>query len=325
MEEKLKKIPKEIFHTPMKGLPIYLVMVSYQREEKALSVIENYLTSIKPCKELNFIVVENSETPRLSNFFNFHEHEDIIYHYFENKNKAAAVNFAIGNLIPEEEALIIHVDNDIRFASDFLLKYYQAALAKGRNFFFGGSVSVNIPKSFDPDLLPFIQGSARGKSDLEFIKMKRLMFLGCSYAFFKAQWKTVDGLDERFSPGSKYGLAADESVFQKRLVHAGYSPVFVERNCVEHFPVFESYDKNIVLKRQKNNGFTHGFQDLISTKFLLLKYFKKLFFLIRGTMIIFPKREKRFLFKMKTAYTKGYIKAFLLYIKTQDKKDFLEF
>lgn len=307
------------------NFPVYLLMVSYGKPFYGLSVIRDFLKAKKPDTKTRFIVIENSEKPDLNKMFAFSEHPDLLYYHFENKNKAAAINFAVKDLIDEEEAIIIAIDNDIKFDIDYLIKYYKAALAKGNQFYFGTSFFVNFPNDVAKNLVPFLQGSARGKPDAEFKKMKNLMFLGFSYAFFKEQWKAVGGLDERFSPGSQYGLAAEESVFQKKLKHAGYIPFLIENNAVEHLPVPESYEENWVLKRQENNGFTHGFQDLISTNFLQFTYPKKLFFFIQRTITLFPKRENKLAGKMNAAYIKGYFKAFLLFLNIKNKKSFLKF
>lgn len=309
----------------MNHLPLYLLMVSYQREERALAVIENYINCNKPHSKVIFLVVENSEVPRLGEFFNFNEHQDILCHYFNNKNKAAAVNFAVENLIPEEEVLIVHVDNDVRFDPDFLLKYYEAAIFNGSKFFFGGSFKVEIPATLDPNLLPYVQGSAKGKSDIGFQKMQSLIFLGCSYSFFKSQWKTVNGLDERFSPGSKYNLGAEESVFQKKLKHAGYKPFFIKKNTIEHKPLPSVYSLENILKRQENNGYTHGFQDLIEDKDKFKKkYIGRLLYLIKKSAVLCYK-GKVLHFKMKFSYAKGYFKAFPLFLRIPNRKSFLDF
>lgn len=305
--------------------PLYLLMVSYERPVCAISVIEDYLEAKKPDAITKFIVVENSNNPSLKMNFEFSKHPDLLYYHFANKNKAAAINFAIKKLISEKEAFIIAVDNDIRFGPNFLCNFYNLGLRKGQKNYFGSSFSVQLPKDIDRNLIPFVQGSAKGKTDAEFRKMRSLMFLGFSYAFFKSQWKAVRGLDERFSPGSKYGLAAEESVFQKKLMYAGYTPCLIEKNSVEHHPLSENYNENNVMKRQENNGFTHGFQDIIGTKFLQFVYTKKLFFFIRRTITIYSKGENKLLFRMTAAYTRGYFKAFLLFLIIKDRKNFLEF
>src|SRR5690606_27869404 len=125
--------------------------------------------------------------------------------------------FCFKNRIPEEEALVILIDNDILFKKDFILNYYNAAIDKGNKYYFGGALEVEVPNNIEELLIPYLSISATGKSDNAFIKQKNPMFLGCNYCVFKTQWKYVNGLDERFSAGSKYGLGADESIFQKKL------------------------------------------------------------------------------------------------------------
>lgn len=305
------------------NFPLYLLMISYGRQSYALSVIRDFLNAQKPPSKTRFIVVENSKNPNLNKKILFSEFPDIVYCHFQDKNKAAAINFAIKELIEEEEAVIIAIDNDIRFNVDYLLKYYNAALKKGRRFYFGSSFHVKYPFEFDQRLIPFLSGSAIGQPDEQFLKMERLMFLGFSYAFFKSQWKRVGGLDERFSPGSRFNLAAEESIFQKKLINAGFVPFFVKKNSVQHRTMKELYLEKNVAARQKNNGYTHGFQDLVSSSNVLkLDCLKKLAYLIWKSVVIFLE-DDRIAFRMKSAYTKGYFNAFLLYLRIKDKSHFL--
>jgi hypothetical protein len=306
-------------------LPLYLLMVTYGKPLYALYVIENFLEARKPETKTKFIVVENSLEPELENVFNFSKHPDIIYYHFQSRNKARAINFAIREYVREEDALILAIDNDIKFKKEYLIKYYRAALEYGKKYYFGTSFIVKIPEHVDKNLKPFLQGSAKGKSDASFRKMKNLMFMGFSYGFFKSQWEVVGGLDERFSPGSLHGLAAEESVFQKKLRHAGFLPTLVERNSVEHIPGPEAYKETCVKKRQANNGFTHGFQDIIASSWGDFTYTKKLFFFLRKTLITYFNNENRLLHKMTAAYTKGYCKAIFLFLKIKNKKSFLRF
>lgn len=305
--------------------PVYLLMVSYKRKDSAINIINQYRNALKPSSKTKMLVIENNEEPLLPNFFQFFQYSDISYFHFKNKNKACAVNYAIDNLIKEKEALIIHIDNDIKFSKDFLIRYYNAALQKGTSFYFGGSFLVNYPKN-ESRLLPYLNRSAVGKKDEEFLKMRRLMFLGFSYSFFKSQWEVVNGLDERFSPGSEHNLAAEESIFQKKLKYAGFKPFFVVKNVVEHCPAPEVYKFKNILLRQENNGFTHGFQNLINTgNRLKIKYLKNLLYHVKGCVIFKFKNDSNIKWEVKYAYTKGYMKALILYFKIDNKKSYLDF
>ncbi len=304
-------------------LPVYLLMISFGKVDAPIDVLNDYLAAEKPVTKTKFIVVDNSEVPLLGKQFKFSDHPDIIYHHFRNRNKAAAINFAVKKLIKEEEALVICIDDDISFNVDYLWKYFQAAVKKGKGFYFGSSFFVNPPKDFDRNLVPYLSGSALGQPDAQFQKMNRLMFLGFSYCFFKSQWKKVDGLDERFSPGSKYDLAAEESIFQKKLKYAGFKPYFVKDNLIQHKPLPRLYSEKMVKFRQEQNGFTHGFQNLISSsKTFKIDYFRQLTGYI-WQCLLFLFTKDRLDRSMKFAYTKGFFKALLLFLRYDDNRNYL--
>lgn len=308
----------------MEFYPVYILVVSYGKSEYTRSVIDDFFQSKKPVTDTKLLIIENGPQPELKTIVKSKFYKEVVYHYLNTPIKAKAINFAIRNCIPEDEAFIICIDNDIRFKADFIIKYFEAALEHGNNYYFGSSFSVTLPE-IDPNLIPYLQGSQQGKTDREFEKMTKRMFLGFSYAFFKSQWRRVNGLDERFSPGSKYGLAAEESVFQKKLQHAGFKPSFVPNNEVEHRPLPNSYSLSAILDRQENNGYTHGFQDLIQNKSgLQIIYFKKLFYLLKRSTVLFFKTDK-ISHKVKVAYLIGYFKALPLFLKTSEKHDFLKF
>ncbi len=305
-------------------LPVYLLMVSYKRTKFALKIVEDYLTASKPNSKCKFLIIENTEEASLKPYLQTNV-DSIIYHHCSNKNKAAMVNFAVERLVKEKEALIIHIDNDIRFKKDFIIKYYNTAVFKGTSSYFGSSFVVNYPKEADP-LIPYLNASAVGKSDEHFLKMKKLMFLGFSYCFFKSQWERVSGLDERFSPGSKYNLAAEESIFQKKMMNVGYVPYFISNNQVEHKPEKHNYSLPAIFKRNENNGYTHGFQSLILSKqFLKTNYFKRLCFYWKLAISTYLSEGKSLNFKVKTAYAKGFFKAAILFVRIKDKSSYLNF
>lgn len=307
-----------------KTLPTYLLMISYGRPNHVLGIIENYKSSIKPESFSKFLIIENTPSQQLHLTQEFLIKNDIYYEYISNSNKASLINFCFKNRIPEEEALVILIDNDILFKKDFILNYYNEAIDKGNKYYFGGALEVKVPNDIEEPLIPYLSISALGKSDNAFIKQKNPMFLGCNYCVFKSQWKYVNGLDERFSAGSKNGLGADESVFQKKLKYVGFKPFFVKNNEVQHLIDTELYKKENVLKRFKNNGFTHGFQTLItSQKFLKADYLKRLFYLFKRVLLL--RFQGDYLdASFKYYYFLGFLKASYLYLKIGNKGSYLK-
>lgn len=301
-------------------LALYLVMVTYKREESAKRIILDFIKAKKPSKKTYFIVVDNFKESKLEEMLmdsGLLKH--IHYLKVDNPNKSAAINYAIKSCVTDENALIINIDNDIKFNNDFLIKYYNAAKRLGHNYYFGGSFYVNFPNTFNKTLIKYYQGSALGKPDEEFLKMKNLMFLGFNYAFFKSQWLKLNGLDERFGPGSKYNIGGEESVFQKKMKFFGFKPYFIEDNKVEHKPEASNYLKKNVLKRTRNNGLTHGYQMIVNSK-KLLKYD---YWIRIGGMtksIIFDVFNNKCLqLQFKKQYALGYLQAFIVYLKEENK------
>lgn len=307
-------------------LTLYLIMVTYGRESSALDIIKDYIQAIKPIDNTTFLVVDNYKN---SDLYNMLVSEDLIknitYLSFSNPNKSAGINYAIANYVSEKNALIINIDNDIKFKSDFLKKYYESALQMGDKYYFGGSFRVNLPDTFDKNLLKFYQGSALGKSDGEFLKMKRLMFLGFNFAFFKSQWEEVNGMDERFGPGSKFNLSGDESVFQKKMMYVGFKPFFIENNQVLHQPESANYLKENALKRNRNNGYTHGFQFIInSNKTFKYDYWRKILGMSKSILVdILCNKIHNIGFKLQ--YALGYFLAFFTYLRSPNKKSIYYF
>lgn len=299
-------------------------MVSHRNTFGALKVIDCFKTAEKPHDKCYFMAVENNPAKSLYKSFNFKQINDLKYVHFPHKNKSAALNFAIGSQI-KTESLIIFVDDDIEFEKDYILKYYNNAIAKGTKFYFGGSFNTVIPVTYKKELIPFLNASAQGKNDLQFLNMKNLMFLGFSFTVFYSQWSAVNGFDERFGPGSHYGMGGQESVFQKKLMVRDFIPYFVENNSVKHNPAYHTLSADRIALRQESNGKSHGFQGLIISKdSLKSEYFKKLIYFCRR-LINHCFQKDELTFRMKSSYTKGYFKALWIYFRANDKKSYLDF
>ena len=307
------------------GLPLYLLMVTYGREPSAIEIVKKYLSASKPLAATTFIVVDNYKASNLKALLMSEGLIDmVVYASFADSNKSAAANYAIATFVKEQEALIITIDNDISFDSDFLLNYYATAQKMGSHYYFGGSFKVNLPETIDNRLLPYFQGSAIGKSDAEYEKKEQPMFLGFNFSFFKSQWTYVDGFDERFGPGSETKLSGDESVFQKKMMYVGYVPLFVPDNTVLHKPEAHNYTKKYVLKRVRNNGYTHGFQVLVQdSKSMKSRFFKRVIYLTKRCFVLlfsgsFYKLQFRFY------YLLGHLAAFFLYLNIDNKQSFFK-
>ena len=299
----------------------YLICVSFNNREKGNCILQQFITS-ENAKESKLLFIENGSKKNYETYLrDYSDIPNVEIYFSESSNKAKSINYLIREFIKEKEALIICIDDDIEFPETFVSRYQEVAFAKGNSSFFGAGYSV--PDSLkNLTLLKYkklYQSSQFSKKDLVFQKSKSLIFLGFNYAFYKSQWLHVNGLDERFAPGSRYNLAAEESVFQKKLKYVGYEAYLVTNNKVVHLPEPESYNLESVKKRTKQNGFTHGFQFLInSTSVLKLDYFYKVSKMLKS-LLEYKIKKRDIDFVHKYYYTKGYLKAAIVYLRIKNK------
>lgn len=301
----------------------YLLCITHNNLAKGENIIKQFNNSENQ-KLAKLILVENGKRDYFNYYMSkYNNINELELCFFDLPNKSASLNFAINKLINEKEALIICIDDDIYFPSNFVLRYQKIAFKKGSNFYFGGSYTVpkKLMNLIDNRYKNMYQFSQLSKTDLAFQKSKSLMFLGFNFAFFKSQWTKVHGFDERFSPGSKYGIAAQESTFQKKLMYVGYSPFLVTNNQVIHYPEKGSYALKSAKNRTIQNGYTHGFFDLINDEGK--DYFLKLISNIKSLIINIIKNNKG-KYVQKIYYIFGYIKALRLYILIDNKKSIFE-
>jgi hypothetical protein len=306
----------------MHKLKTYLVCVTHNNPKKGLKIIEQFLNS--PNKEEGkLLLIENGSWSNFQNYkdrFGFYDVLEI--HFSDNPNKSASLNYLVGQVIKDKEAIIICIDDDVEFPEYFMKNYKTAASEQGNIYYFGGSLKATIPNDVDEKIWPYLSISATGKSDEAYSKQKDLMFLGANYAFFKSQWTFVKGFDERFSAGSKYGLGADESIFQKKLKHVGYKPYLVKNNPVLHLTDSDLYTRVRIIARIQNNGYTHGFQLLI-LKGGFSMYMKRGFYLSKRCLfLLFSGSFLKFNFRF--SYLKGHILALWLFLTITNRSSYLK-
>lgn len=300
----------------------YLVCVSHDDRDKGTCIIKQFLNS-ENRNASKLLFIENGCQEKFK-FYNtkFSENPEIDIFFINNPNKAISLNYLIKNKIPNNEDLILCIDDDVKIPNHFVIKYKEIAKKKGNTFFFGAGMIVDkkYNQLVNKDYRKLYQQSQFTKDDKIFCKIDDLMFLGCNYGFFKSQWHFVNGFDDRFAPGSKFKLGAEESVFQKKLKYAGFKPCYIENNQVIHHPNKNSYKVQATKKRTQNNGYTHGFQYLInSNKLLKYDYLYRLLGMVKS-LIILKLRKKTGEYLHKKYYSIGYLKAFILYLKIKNKK-----
>jgi hypothetical protein len=299
----------------------YLICVSFNNEEKGNCILQQFITS-ENARGSKLLFIENGSKKNYETYLKDYSNISNVEIYFsESSNKAKSINYLIREFIKEKEALIICIDDDIEFPGTFVSRYQEVAFAKGNNSFFGAGYSV--PDSLtNLTLLKYkklYQSSQFSKKDFGFQKSKELIFPGCNFAFFKTQWAYIRGFDERFGPGSNHKLAAQESVFQKKLKYVGYEAYLVTNNKVVHLPEPDSYNLESVKKRTKQNGFTHGFQFLInSTSVLKFDYFYKVGKMLKS-LLEYKIKKRDIDFVHKYYYARGYLEAAIVYLRIKNK------
>jgi len=297
------------------NLLTYLLCVSFNNFKKGENIIQQFINSNNK-NQATLLLIENGS---LENYNKYNEQfiteKSVELFYSKSPNKSKCLNYLINDVIKEDEALIICTDNDVKYPADFVKTYKETAFKAGKKYYFGGSMIV--PKLYNKlvnqNYKNLYQLSQFSKADKDFKKSKRPIFLGANFAFFKSQWKRVYGFDERFSPGSKYGIAAQESTFQKKLLFVNYTPLFVSNNHVIHYPEEKSYQLDAVKKRTKQNGLTHGFSKLANSKSKLkLDYLFRVGGLLKS-LIKSKSIKNNSIYMYKKYYLIGHLKALRIY------------
>lgn len=305
-----------------KTINTYLICASYNNYQKGSHIINQFVNSDNNTRA-QLLFVENGSEDNFKRYKeDFGNFEKVSLVYSESPNKAKCINRLIANYISEEEALIICIDDDIDFPETFVKRYQEVAFEKGNKYFYGGGYKVpsELMELANLNYKSWYQLSQFSKTDAAFKKSKRLIFLGYNYAFFKSHWHHVNGLDERFAPGSTYDLAADESIFQKKMMHVGFKPYHVTNNEVIHYPEPKSYELKSVQKRTIHNGYTHGFSFLIeSKKIFKFDFFYRLSGMVKS-LIEYKLRRQKQKYLQKKYYTIGHFKALVTFLKIDNKK-----
>ena len=306
----------------MENFNTFIFIVAYDNPKNTSEVLNCYINAHKN-NATKLILVDNSNFDYIVNKSYF-EFTDIIRFKINDKCKSLALNKAIKFHCNSDSDFIICLDNDVEFEADFIIKYLNVLNYDSFDFYYGTSLNVIKPKgTSDLWYYRYLQGSQKGKNDVDFNRTKKKMFYGCSFAFYFKQWKNVNGFDKRFGPGSKHKLGSQESTFQKKLYKKGYRPLLIENNAITHKPLVESYKINYVLKRVLRNGRTHGFETLINDRSLFkLKYQHKLLLNSYSSLLSFIRCKKDLKFKL--CYLIGILQSLNIYVFEKDKKSYYE-
>lgn len=216
--------------------PIRMVALipTHRRKDLVRHTLKSIEQSRLPTSLTSVRVIENGEkdgTEEVVRAF-----EDTIkaeYLYSPLGNKSAALNQALQDLHDE---FVIFLDDDIRVSKELFIAYREVARAPAGSSFFGGPVSCDYEKAPPEWLLQFLPPSVRGWQSKNGEGISREMaFLGCNWAAFAKDIKTLGGFNTDVGPGGRLGASGQESDMQRRLQLAGLKPHYVPDALVWHY------------------------------------------------------------------------------------------
>jgi len=216
-------------------LPIYILIPTHNRLESLKRTLSS-VTKLNFPDTFRYVYVLENGKPMTADAYisNMSEKSVIRYQYLKNGNKSAALNYAINNLIPEENAILIFLDDDVRVNNNLIEVYLKAIGHTTSGKYYGGPTDIDF-EGMPPaeEWFRHFPNSHTGWTpDLK--KGTPKYFLGFNWAAFKTDIVKAGGFEESIGPGTKYALG-DESRTQSWLLKIGTEPVFVEDAIVWHF------------------------------------------------------------------------------------------
>jgi GT2 family glycosyltransferase len=160
------------------------------------------------------------------------------YYNRRQPGKSRALQWAIDHII--HQGLIVFFDDDIRLSPGVLEAYAAATEVHGPRCFYGGPFGVDYEAPPPLWLHAYLPRSAIGWNPAQpNEEIKRLRFLGFNYAAFAEAICTVGGFNPDIGPGARRAgtegnPTGQETEMQKRLLAAGYQPMWVPDAMVWH-------------------------------------------------------------------------------------------
>ena len=242
-----------------KSLPLYILLPTNNRFHLLKRSVEFILKAEKPDNYKETIIIENG-TPKTSENITslFPDTLRLKYVYRENGNKSAALNFAIEKLIPEDNAIMIFLDDDVRFENDLFMQYMKALGDNKSGFYYGGPVDIDLEGDKPPEhwWKHFPNSHTGWQPDAKFGDNDIKYFLGYNWAAFKKDITNAGGFDEELGPGSQFDVHGQESRMQSKLLDFGITPFYVPNALVWHFITKEQMTVEFLIKRCKKQGRT---------------------------------------------------------------------
>ena len=244
------------------SLPLYILLPTNNRFDLLKRSVDSIQKARKPSNYRETIIIENG-TPKTSENITslFPDDLRLKYVYQENGNKSAALNFVIKNLISEDNAIILFLDDDVRFDKDLILQYMKAVGDNRRGFYYGGPVDIDLEGVKPPEhwWKHFPNSHTGWHPDGKFGDNDIMYFLGYNWLAFKKDITEAGGFNEELGPGSQFDVHGQESRMQSKLLDYGVKPFYVPNALVWHFITKEQMTTEFLIKRCLKQGRTSWF------------------------------------------------------------------
>ena len=240
-------------------MPILTIIIPTYNQ---VCLLKKTLESLNSCSLLNsllrVIVVENGKKLTVEHIIKTAEYSfDVEYEYCELANKSNALNKVLSRI---DNSYVILFDDDIRLDPYVLSAYYQAIVKYGRGYFWGGRVGSDLDGPAIPDhLIEFFPDSVKGfdLGDQE-IEVNKPVFLGCNWAFYSEDLKSLGGFDCNYGPGSATGSVGQETNAMTKLLNAGLKAVYLPNAKVWHYVPQERSSFDWLINRKYKIGIRAG-------------------------------------------------------------------
>lgn len=221
---------------PSRPVPIHVVIATHGRQQLLARTLQSLAACHKPARLEAVWVIENGSDAGARQICHANAAAlPIRYQHRAEAGKAQALQQILDQL---DSGLMLMTDDDVRFASRWLLRYEQAYRDDGLNCFWGGPVAIDYERQPPDWLKVHLPPSARGFPDspqmaqqLESMGLKRHdpispiqqpCLLGANYAAPVEALKQVGGFSKVLGTGAADNPVGEEEDLQTRLMQAGY-------------------------------------------------------------------------------------------------------
>lgn len=246
---------------PLADAPPLIVLIPTHNR---LSLLERTVDSVMACtppkdRLVRIVIIENGGEfgveQLLANKATWIKPE---YYFFSKPNKSDALNSFLATI---EDALVIFFDDDIRADPEILVHYSNAARGVRYGKFYGGGMLIDYEEPPPSWLLDHLPASATGwhpDADSYSGVAGKLAFMGCNWAAFSSDLKSVGGFNPQFGPGGTSGGTGQERAMQVALQQKGIVAEYVRDAVVWHYVPKSRCSVQWSLQRSYRNAITVG-------------------------------------------------------------------